>query len=364
MEKFLNQSMKPGEIKSIKDAGDIKGKRVVLRLDLNVPIKDGAVVDDFRIKKIVPTLEFLSKAKAKTVVLSHIESGRKTLRPVCDYLAESFKVFFAGSVAEAVPLSESLGEGNFVLVENIRNEEGEVANHDDLAKKLAALGDLYVNEAFSASHREHASIVGIPKYLPSYAGLLFANEVKNLSAALKPESPSLFILGGAKFETKFPLLRKLGEIYDSTFVGGGLVRDFLAARDTISQDNFYLPTDVIVRREISEEINLKDLKNSEVAVDCGTKTTELLKTLVEQSKFVLWNGTLGVCEEGFCQGTVSLIKILVKSGARVYAGGGDTVSEIDKAGALDKFTFVSTGGGAMLEFLAEGTLPGIEILKN
>ncbi len=362
--KFLNQPMKPGEIKSIKDVGDIKGKRVVLRLDLNVPIKNGAVADDFRIKKIMPTLEFLSKAGAKTVILSHIESGEKTLRPVCDYLAKFFKVFFAENMGEAVSLSENLAGGDFVLIENIRNEEGEIRNDNDLARKLAALGDLYVNEAFSASHREHASIVGIPKHLPSYAGLLFMNEVKNLSVALNPEKPSLLILGGAKFETKLPLLRKLGEIYNSTFVGGGLVKDFLAERGVVSRDNFYLPADVIARREIPEEINAEDLKEGEVAVDCGTRTTELLKTLVSKSKFVLWNGTLGVCEEGFCRGTHALINSLVESSAKIFAGGGDTVSEIDKLGMLSKFTFVSTGGGAMLKFLADGTLPGIEALKQ
>ena len=378
--------------KTIDEAGDLKGKRVILRLDLNVPISDGKIENDFRIRQSLPTVEFLKKAGAKIIIISHIEGkgegkGAETLLPVFLYFKNKFSVEFVKKYPshELDQALENCQNGEIVLLENLRLDPREKANDDSFSKELAGMGDIYVDEAFSAAHRKHASIVGIPKYIPGYAGLLFKKEVENLSRAFEPAKPFLFVLGGAKFETKMPLVDKFETNADYIFVGGALANDFFrekgleVGKSVVSRDpetkkalkklldnkKIILPIDVVV-----ENAGVRSVKKPEevlpddVIWDAGPETVSELKKLVNDSKFVLWNGPIGNCEIGFKEGTEELAKVIAESGADSVVGGGDTIAAIESLGLYDKFTFLSTAGGAMLDFLVNENLPGIEALKK
>ncbi|HEY4496269.1 MAG TPA: phosphoglycerate kinase [Candidatus Paceibacterota bacterium] len=359
---------------------NLAGKKVLLRLDLNVPIKDDKVVDDFRIRKILPTLELLHYAGARTIILSHLEGkGGDSLRPVWQELIKKFTVSFSADLSELAKNAGDLEDGNFTLLENLRVNVGEKANDENFAKKLASFGEIFVNEAFAVSHRAHASIVGLPKLLPSFAGPLFAEEVRELSGALKPDRPALFILGGAKFETKLPLLKKFISLYDLVFVGGALANDFFKAQGfnigsslvsktslnlaSLVESNLHLPNDAIVRNAVAISTKALDkISQGEKIVDAGPNTVEILRKLVSRVQFILWNGPLGEYEAGFDNGTKNLATLIAQSQAKSVVGGGDTVTAITALGLEDKFSFVSTGGGAMLDFLANETLPGLQSL--
>lgn len=368
------------EFKSIKDI-NVSGKKVLVRVDFNVPVKDGEVADDFRIKKVLETLEYLESSGAKTLLISHIEST-DTLEPVFNYLSPRFSIKFVKSLNDAENALSSCDKGEFVLLENVRKFSGEKENDESFAKDLAGLGDFYVNDAFSVSHRLHASVVGIPNFLPGYAGFLFQKEVENLSKAFKPIHPFLFILGGAKFDTKMPLVEKFLEKSDQVFIGGALANDIYKAKGyevgvslvsegevdfgrIMNSKKIIISSDVIVSdgEKVSEK-SAEDVGIHEKIVDNGPKSVEMLKELSSKAKFILWNGPLGNYENGFGESTEKLAKILSESKAVTIVGGGDTVAEISKLGLEEKFTFVSTGGGAMLDFLANETLPGIEALEK
>lgn len=332
----------------------LAGKRVLLRADFNVPIKNGKVADDFRIKKTLPTINFLRKKGAKIIIISHLTcpSGRradgknKSLKPVAKYLSK-----YVGN--------------DIILLENIRNHPGEEKNDKNFAKRLAKLGDIYVNDAFSASHRNHASIVGIPKYLPSYAGLLFEKELKNLSHAFKPKHPFLLILGGVKFGSKLGVLEKFVKIADKIYVGGALANNFFwAGKIDIGKSVFDRNVDIkkfLRNPKIILPIDVK--RKNGVILDIGLLAIKELALLIKKSKFILWNGPLGSFEtKGFGRGTMAAARLIAKSGVKSVIGGGDTIAAVEKIG-LQKFSFVSTAGGAMLEFLAKGTLPGIKALS-
>lgn len=371
------------DLKSIDEAPLTKGKRVLLRLDLNVPCRDGRVYDDYRIKRSLQTVKRLSDSGCRTVIVSHIdpESG-DSLRPVFEYLKDVIPVAFAESLPAAETKAAKIADGSFLLIEDIRREKGEKTNDPELAKRLAVLGDLYVNDAFAVSHRKHASIVGVPKLLPAYAGLLIIEEVKNLSTAFDPPPPSLFVLGGAKFETKLPLLMKFLDRYTRVFVGGALSNDIFAAMglqvgtslisplapdlSTIAgKANLRTPIDVIVQRgEVAMTLKPEGLSPQDRIVDAGEKTGQLLEEFADESQFVLWNGPLGEYQNGFDAQTKSFARSIAGSGAKSVIGGGDTVAAVERQGLLDHFTFVSTGGGAMLEFLGQETLPGLEALAK
>jgi phosphoglycerate kinase len=342
------------DFNSILEAGNLEGKKVLVRVDWNVPIENGLVADDFRIKKSLPTIEYLQKAGAKIILISHFDLDTASLRPVYEYA----KVF--------LPLTFET-ESDLMLLENLRMDKGEKENSRDFAVKLASGVDMFVNEAFSESHREYASIVGLPKLLPSYAGLQFNEEVKQLSNAFYPKHPFLFILGGAKFETKFPLLDKFLNIADNIFVGGALANNFFKEQgqnvgsSLVSEGDFYLKEKLQSGKIILPTDTTLDGTR---IVDAGPKTIESLKSKVESAKFILWNGPLGEFEKGFKTYTLELAKLIANSNAETIVGGGDTLSAIKELGLLDKFSFVSTGGGAMLQFLATGTLPGIEALRK
>jgi len=331
-------------MKSILEAGDLKGKKVLVRVDWNVLIEDGKVVDDFRIKKSLSTLEYLKGAGAKVVIATHLEPEDTDTKLLQTYVPKGVR-----------------------LLENLRANPGEESNSKEFARKLASQIDIYVNEAFSVSHRRHASIVGVPLYLPSYIGLQFALEIKELSKAFYPKKPFLLILGGAKFDTKLPLLKKFIHIADCIFVGGALANNFFKeqgvdiGRSLASEGDFGLKALLNTGKIIlPEDTIIKDGK----ILDAGPRTMENLKSIISTSKLVLWNGPLGGYENGYKVATLALAKIISESSCESIIGGGDTIASIKELNLFDKFSFVSTGGGAMLDFLATGTLPGIEAIKQ
>lgn len=366
---------------------ELRGKRVLLRLDLNVPINGGEIADDFRITKALPTLLYLLRNKAKVIIASHLEDvyskkgGASSLRPVYEYLKSKINISFAENIKEAATMVSGLEEGSAILLENLRFDEREKENDEGFARELAALGDIYVNECFSVSHRNHASVVGVPRFLDSYAGELFISEVENLSRALNPEHPFVFILGGAKFETKMPLIEKFLKVADYVVVAGALANDFFKAKgleigrstvfgkvdisNMVNDPKLILPSDVVVwTAEGSRVKNPEDVLPVEAIEDIGPQALEDIAPILSGAEFILWNGPLGNYEKGFRDSTLKLAEMISDSKAFSVVGGGDTTAVISSMNVENKFGFVSTGGGAMLEFLEKGTLPGIEALKN
>ncbi|HRH25362.1 MAG TPA: phosphoglycerate kinase [Parcubacteria group bacterium] len=308
-------------MKSVREIGDISGKKVLVRVDWNVPLVDGLVRDDLRIKRSLDTVNFLVEKGARVTLMTHLEPEERTV--------EVLKHFLPTGVE---------------MLENLRQNKGEKDNSEEFAKELASNQDYYVNEAFSASHREHASIVLVPKFLPSFAGLGFINEVENLSKAFSPKHPFLFILGGAKFETKLPLVKKFLNIADGIFIAG------LNAKPAFEMGFDKEPKITLPIGDIS-------------APDLTSENLDILNEKIENSEFIVWNGPLGKYEDGLKEGTLRLAQMLGNSGKEVVVGGADTLAAIKELDISDKFTFVSSGGGAMLDFLASGTLPGIEALS-
>lgn len=372
-------------IKSVRSIRNLKGKRVLLRLDLNIPMENGRVVDPFRIEESLPTIEYLRKKGAVVIIIAHIESDEATSLKVTEgVLRKSFPLTFIEHywTEETLAMLKKAKEGEVFLFENLRLHKEEKENNPLWCKRLASLAEVYVNEAFSASHRDHASITGLPKFLPSYAGELFMREKEGLSRVFSPKHPFLFVIGGAKFETKLPLVEKFLSIADVVFLGGALAHDIWKSRDlevgksTVSEtspqvshliDNkkIILPEDVVVQgREGVKVKKPHEVLPDDSIYDAGPRSREVIKARLKDSKMVLWNGPLGFCEKGFCEGTHEFARALAESGVESIVGGGDTLGAIKALGIADKFTFVSTAGGAMLEFLAKGTLPGIEALKR
>lgn len=368
--------------KTLKEMGDIAGKTVILRLDLNVPIENGLVRDDFRIVQSLPTISFLQKAGAKLIILAHLESVEtSSLSPVFEYLKKDHQIVFAKTIVEAQQLLTTLSAGGMVLLENLRTLSiGEKENDPAFAKELASLGEVYVNDAFSVSHRRHASVVGVPALLPHFAGLQFEKEYTRLSEAFSPKHPFTFILGGAKFDTKLPLVTKFIEKADTVFVGGALSNDIFKQQGLeigssmtssipvdlsaiIASPKLLIPSDVRVNTPATAPKKITQVLATDRILDAGPQTIADLKKALARAQFVLWNGPLGDYEKGFSQSTIELANAIIESGAYSIVGGGDTLAVLDKASLLDKFSFVSTAGGAMLDFLANETLVGIEALK-
>lgn len=353
-------------MQTIKKIKNLKGKTVLLRVDFNVPIKDGAILDDFRIKKAVPTVKYLEQKGANIILITHLgKDGSDSLEPV-------IKRFFKVSKCSKDKVS---------FFENVRKFDGEKKNDILFAKELAKNGDIYVNDAFSVSHRKHASIVGLPKYLPSYAGFQLEEEIKNLSKALKNiKHPFIFILGGAKFDTKMPLIKRYLKLADNVFVGGALLNDFLKTKgfevgnslvdDTkipaniLNNKKLILPIDVIVEDSgILKNKKIQDISKDDYILDVGIESVKMLEPYIKKSKLILWNGPLGRYEHKGDQASKKILNFCAKSNATTIIGGGDIVSVVSKLKMESKLSFVSTGGGATLDFLANGTLPGIKALK-
>lgn len=375
--------MKKQIIPTIKDIKNLKGKRVVLRLDFNVPIQNGKIVETMRIDRALPTVEYLIKKKARVIILSHIgKDASSSLKPVVQYLSKKMNVGFVPDfrTEQARMVVDGLPEGGVVVFENLRLDDRETENDQEFAKYLASFGDVYVNDAFAVSHRAHASVVGITKYLPSYIGLLISDEIKNLSLALEPKHPFLFILGGAKFDTKMPLMKKFMKIADHVFVGGILANDFFhdvgleVGKSVVDTYNFkltpllkkgkiILPSDVVVKNSDSNKTAIKNIDNvssADTIVDVGPETIKNLAQILKKTKLVVWNGPLGYYEGGFDKGTISLLNEIAESKAISIIGGGDTAVIVEKLGLNNKLSFVSTGGGATLDYLADGKLVGID----
>lgn len=375
------------KIPTVKDIKNLKGKRVILRLDFNVPMDNGTIRETMRIDRALPTIQYLIKKKARIIILSHIgKDASLSLKPVVNYLSKKIKVGFVPDFQkeEARKVVNSLPEGGVVVFENLRRDDREEANDSAFAKYLASFGDLYVNDAFAVSHRAHASVVGITKYLPSYIGFLIEDELKNLSLALNPKHPFLFILGGAKFETKMPLLKKFMKQADYIFIGGVLANDFFRDEGlTIGKsfvDNYdfnltnllkkrsvILPKDVVVTNAVNKKgvvKNIDTLTDRDSIVDAGPETIKSLIPILKKMKLILWNGPLGYYEGGFEKGTINLLKAITETKATSIIGGGDTAVIVEKLKIKNKISFISTGGGATLDYLVDGKLPGIDAVRK
>jgi phosphoglycerate kinase len=360
------------------------GHTVLLRASLNVPVLRGAVLNPFRIERALATIAYLSAHGARVVLISHIDGdGTPSLAPVCTYLRNKIALTFVDDVVggAAQAAVRNLKNGEVLLLENVRRERGEVQNDDHFVRRLASLGDIFVNDDFAAAHRAHASIIGLPQYLPSYAGLQFVKELHALDQARVPQSPSLALLGGAKFVTKEPLIRALLPTYDRVFVGGALATDFFKARgyevgtsltsasphitDLLQNSKIMLPVDVTVQGVHGREIKKpNEVLSTDCIYDIGPETLETLRPYIERAKTVLWNGPMGNFEKGFSEMTEELARSVAAAPGYSAVGGGDTIAAIEKLGLNTKFEFLSTAGGAMLDYLAHGTLPGIEALKS
>lgn len=368
-------------MKNIRDIEFVPGLKVLVRTDFNVPIKNNVVVDDFRVNVALPTIDFLLSKGARVILMSHLESnegGNPSLEPVAKHIqASGRKIIFIKDYKKAREIIEQDDHGLFLL-ENLRFFEGEKKNDKKFSQELASLGDVYVNEAFSVSHRAHASVIGVPALIDGYAGLHFEKEIAELSKAFKPDHPFLFILGGAKFETKIPLIERFSRSADNIFIGGALANDLLKAQGKevgksivsskpmdlsaiVSDPKVLTAVDVAI---VDDGIKASDsIAAGDVIADIGSMTAKLLEKKIGEAKFILWNGPFGIYEKGFTWGTEECARLIASNAtATKIVGGGDTLAAISKLGIEDKFTFVSSGGGAMLDFLAGGTLPGIEAI--
>ena len=384
--------------RTIKDV-DYKGKRVLVRVDYNVPLKDGHVKDNKRITASLPTIEYLLKEGASVVLMSHLGRPKGeykedlSMKPVAEelqkVLGREVKFIPDKNVVseEVVSKVKELKPGEVALIENTRFVKGEEKNDEAFAKELAKLGESYVNDAFGTSHRAHASNVGVSKYLPMALGFLVEKEVKNLDLVLKnPEKPYVAILGGAKVSDKINVIENLINIVDKIVIVGAMAFTFLKAegisvgKSLVEDDKIdfakellqkanaknveiILPIDFVVADEVSEDVKaevVKEIPADKMGLDIGPETVALIKEKLKGVKTVVWNGPCGVFEiDKFAKGTFEVAHILAEIDAIKIVGGGDSASAIKKSGYEDKFTHISTGGGASLEYLEGKVLPGI-----
>ena len=382
-------------MRSIRDIRLFENIPILVRAALNVPVENGKVVNDYRLRRALPTIRFLAERGAKVVLISHLgEQGTETLAPVALSLGKLIPgvSFFPETIGkESRSAIRNLAPGTILVLENLRRNKGEHMNDPSFAKELSSLADIFVQDSFDTCHRAHASIIGVPKLLPSYAGFLLEEEMKELSEALAPKRPALAIIGGAKFRTKEAVLTTLLETYDHVFVGGALANDFLKAlgqevgkslvsgadekviKKLLAHPKIVLPVDwLVIPARLAGAMNARleahiasagQVQPSEIILDHGPGTITLLSDLAQKAKTILWNGPLGNYEHGFIDATDAFARAVASSHAYSVVGGGDTVASIEGLGLLPRFSFVSTGGGAMLDFLAKGTLPGIEALN-
>ncbi|RLQ88729.1 phosphoglycerate kinase [Notoacmeibacter ruber] len=391
--------------KTLDDLSDISGKRALVRVDLNVPMKDGRVTDATRIERVAPTIEELSGEGAKVILLAHFGRPKgkvvpeMSLKPVASAVEEvlDYRVHFA-TLDEAEDAISKMANGDILLLENTRYESGEEKNEPELAARYASLGDLYINDAFSAAHRAHASTEGLAHKLPSYAGRTMQAELEALQKGLgNPERPVLAIVGGAKVSTKIDLLMNLVKNVDAIVVGGGMANTFLAARGVDVQASLcekelgqtareiemeaaqsgcaiVLPTDAVVAAEFkagaeSQTVAVDAVPEGQMILDAGPQSVDKVKDWISRAKTLIWNGPLGAFEiEPFDIATVESARFAAQrteAGELVsVAGGGDTVAALNQAGVADDFTYVSTAGGAFLEWMEGKDLPGVQALAD
>lgn len=392
-------------MKSIRQVTDLENKRVLVRVDFNVPVLNGIIVDDSRIRAVCPTIDFLIKHGAKVILVTHF--GRPDgevmedfrVDPIAIKASEIFgvKVKKINEVVgeEATFVVNAMQKGEIIMLENIRFLSDEKNNTGTLAHDLANLADIFVLDGFGISHRASASVVGINKYIPSYAGLLLENEITELEKVLKnPDHPFVAVIGGAKIETKIPVLKKLLEVADKILIGGALMNTYLKADgyevcDSLVDDNcgdealeymkhekIMLPIDWVVgskdgtKTRITTKDDEKNIicNHGEAIFDIGPKTREEFRKEIIKAKLVIWNGAMGFFEQPpYNEGTDYIANTIVEAGsegAYTLVGGGETVQVIEMLGLIDKIGYVSTGGGAMLEYLSGKELPGITALTG
>ena len=384
---------------------NIDNKKVIIRCDFNVPMKDGKIVDDTRIKGALETINYCLEKNCKIILLSHLgrvkeesDLEKNNLLPVANRLSELLNkpVLFCKTTRgqELDSLVKDMKEKDIVLIQNTRYEDldgkKESGNDDELAKYWASLGDVFINDAFGTIHRAHASNVGIARYLPSAAGFLVEKEINALKILDNPERPYIVILGGAKVSDKIGVIENLVKKADKILIGGGMAFTFLKAsgkeigksildEENIdfcksilenNQDKIILPIDCAVTTEYSEEEpyklkDISDISKDEMGLDIGTKTSQLFKDILKNAGIVVWNGPLGVYEfEKYIKNTNEILKFLVENNIKTILGGGDIVEASEKVGYKEKVFHASTGGGATLEYLEGKKLPGLEVLET
>jgi phosphoglycerate kinase len=389
------------DIKTIRDI-DVSGKRVLVRVDFNVPLnKEGKITDDTRIKAALPTIRYLMDKNAKVILVSHlgrpdgkvVESMRLTpvARRLSELLGKPISLAPDSIGPEVDAAISQMKPGDVILLENIRFHPEEEKNDREFSRQLAALADVFVNDAFGTAHRAHASTAGVAEFLPAVAGFLIEKEVATMGKALEsPARPFVAIIGGAKISSKIDVLKNLLSKVDYLLIGGGMANTFIRAQglqvgksliedqhQDLAQDiatregnKILLPTDVVVADKFDASANHKVVDVASVPadwmiVDIGPKTVEAFKDVIARAKTVVWNGPMGVFEmEPFAQGTRAVAEALAKSNATTIVGGGESVAAVEQAGLADKITHVSTGGGASLEFLEGKTLPGVAVLQR
>ena len=382
---------------------ELEGKRVLVRVDFNVPLENGRISDDSRLEASLPTIQFLIDSHAKVILISHLgqpkaPSPELSLQPIAERLSGLLGrpvQFVAESVGELVEAAVSkMANEDVILLENVRFHVGETQNDPDYSQQLASVADLFVQDAFGTAHRAHASTVGVSKYLPAYAGLLIEKEIEFLDGAIKsPKRPFVAIIGGSKVSGKLGVLRHLLGKVDVMVIGGAMTYTFLKAKghsvgkslwepEKIGEALAFLadakssatkvvfPVDHVVVTELKPDavsmiVDGGDIADNQMGVDVGPKTVALIEGEIYSAATILWNGPLGVVEiDAFSKGTFAVAKALAQSDALTIVGGGDSAAAIVKAGLAGDMTHISTGGGAALEFLEGKTLPGIAALER
>lgn len=389
--------------KSIRDV-ELAGKRVFCRVDFNVPMQDGVITDDTRIRAAVPTVRYLLDAGAKVILASHL--GRPKGQVVEEMRLTAVAAHLSQLLGKQVTkLDESVGEkvqatvaqmnnGDVILLENVRFHAGEEKNDPELAKSFASLADLFVNDAFGAAHRAHATTAGIAQYIPAVAGLLMEKEIRFLGGALSnPERPFTAIVGGAKVKDKIAVIENLLTKVDNLIIGGGMANTFLKAQGheigaSLCEDDkldlarslmeqakergvqLLMPVDVVVADRFAADaakqtVTVDAIPDGWMALDIGPKTVEAFHRAIVDSKTVVWNGPMGVFEmDAFAQGTIGVAMAMKECAGTTIIGGGDSVAAVEKAGVAEHMTHISTGGGASLEFMEGKELPGVAVLAD
>ena len=391
-------------MKKIEDLSDLNKKKILLRLDLNVPLKDGKITDTTRIDKILPTLKYLIEKKSQIIIISHIgrPNGRidskLSMLPVCEYLSAKLKIEVKLINKKIFDINPSLFTENnsnkIFFLENIRFYEQEERNDEEFARKLSSFGEIFVNDAFSCSHRKHASVDKITKFLPSYCGIQMNAEISALKKVTTDiKKPIACIVGGSKISTKISVIKNLIPRFENIIIVGAMANNIIKYKgfnignsiienncNNIVEEIFSLakqnaceiifPKDVAVGKKLNDKAKIKDLSNildDDIILDIGPETINLINSILDNSKTVLWNGPAGYFENSnFAIGSEEIAKKIVSLGNKIYsvAGGGDTIAVINKINALKKLDFVSTAGGAFLEYLEGKEIPGIRALKS
>jgi len=389
--------------KTIRDM-DLKGKKVFCRVDFNVPMQNGEITDDTRIQASLPTIQYLAEQGAKVILASHL--GRPKGKIVDELRLDPVAKRLSALIHKPViKVNESVGahvkeqiemmdDGEILLLENVRFYPGEEKNDPELAKQFAELADVYVNDAFGAAHRAHASTEGVANFLPAVAGFLMEKELEVLGKALdNPQRPFTAVIGGAKVKDKIGVIENLLEKVDNLIIGGGLAYTFIKSqgydigKSLLEEDKielakefiekakqnhvrFLMPVDVVVADDFSEKANIKTVDVANIpsdwqSLDIGPKTAELYQQVIKESKLVIWNGPMGVFEmDKFAKGTNAIAEAMATTDAITIIGGGDSAAAVEKAGFADKMTHISTGGGASLEFMEGKELPGVVALND